>query len=53
MVGVLREEPEPANAISRLIEMARDAGGPDNITVVVADFTGDTVGAEPGESVVA
>ncbi|MXQ66967.1 serine/threonine-protein phosphatase [Actinomadura rayongensis] len=34
---VLTAEAEPAGAVRRLIEIARDNGGPDNITGVVAD----------------
>jgi serine/threonine protein phosphatase PrpC len=33
----LTAETDPAEAIRRLIELARDSGGPDNITCVVAD----------------
>ncbi|TNY35691.1 PP2C family protein-serine/threonine phosphatase [Thermomonospora catenispora] len=41
---VLSEEAEPADAIRRLIQLARDGGGPDNITCVIADV----VEGEPG-----
>ncbi|MEV5570466.1 protein phosphatase 2C domain-containing protein [Spirillospora sp. NPDC052269] len=34
---VLAAEPDPARAVHRLIGLARDGGGPDNITAVVAD----------------
>jgi protein phosphatase len=35
---VLSEEAEPADAIRRLIALAREGGGPDNITCVIADM---------------
>lgn len=38
---VLEAEAEPAGAVARLIELARAAGGPDNITCVVADLVAD------------
>ncbi|HEX2313469.1 MAG TPA: protein phosphatase 2C domain-containing protein [Thermomonospora sp.] len=42
---VLSEQAEPADAIRRLIELARDGGGPDNITCVIADVVeGDPAG---------
>ncbi|WP_026313467.1 PP2C family protein-serine/threonine phosphatase [Actinomadura flavalba] len=34
---VLSAEPDPSQAVARLIQIARDNGGPDNITGVVAD----------------
>lgn len=34
---VLAAEDDPASAVARLIEMANEGGGPDNITCVVAD----------------
>lgn len=41
---VLSEEGEPGQAVRRLIELAREAGGPDNITCVVADVVeGDPI----------
>jgi PPM family protein phosphatase len=36
---ILRGETDPQRAAERLIERANDAGGEDNITVVVIDFT--------------
>jgi PPM family protein phosphatase len=44
---VLAGTPEPADAVDRLIELANDGGGPDNITCVVADLV-DGVPAEEG-----
>ncbi len=35
---VLRTHPDPAACAARLIDLARRAGGPDNITVIVADL---------------
>jgi protein phosphatase len=35
---ILTDVPEPADAVDRIIEMANDGGGPDNITCVVADL---------------
>lgn len=37
---ILRNEPEPEPACKELIHAANDAGGNDNITVVVVDWTG-------------
>jgi serine/threonine protein phosphatase PrpC len=36
--AVLVDVPEPADAVERIIELANDGGGPDNITCVVADL---------------
>lgn len=44
---VVATHPEPADACNRLVEMANERGGPDNITVVIARFTGDGLKA-PG-----
>ena len=38
---VLADVPEPADAVDRIIELANDGGGPDNITCVVADVIED------------
>jgi protein phosphatase len=38
---ILTDHDEPRSAASALIDRARDAGGPDNITAIVADYTGD------------
>jgi serine/threonine protein phosphatase PrpC len=45
---VVTAHPEPADACSALIAMANDRGGPDNITVAIARFTGDALDA-PGQ----
>jgi len=34
----LRDEPDPETACRRLVRMAVDAGGRDNVTVVIARF---------------
>ena len=44
--AVLKEETEPQRAVDRLVDLANEAGGEDNITVVVVAFT-DAEGA-PG-----
>jgi protein phosphatase len=41
MQEVLGSEPDPQRAADRLIQLANDAGGEDNITVVVVDIGGD------------
>ena len=35
---MLSDVAEPADAVDRLIELANEGGGPDNITCVVADL---------------
>jgi serine/threonine protein phosphatase PrpC/DNA-binding transcriptional MerR regulator len=37
---VLAGAPDPDGAVRRLVDLANDAGGPDNVTCVVADVTG-------------
>jgi PPM family protein phosphatase len=37
---VLTSAPDPDDAVRRLVRSANDAGGPDNVTCVVADVTG-------------
>jgi PPM family protein phosphatase len=39
---VLSGVPEPADVVDRIIELANDGGGPDNITCVVADLVDGT-----------
>lgn len=46
---VVVTHPDPADACSELISMANARGGPDNITVVIARFTGDALAA-PGRN---
>lgn len=38
---VLREDPNPGDAAARLVDMANDGGGRDNITVVIVDVMED------------
>jgi PPM family protein phosphatase len=40
--GVLVEESDPQRACDRLVELAIEAGGEDNVTVVVLDFVDDS-----------
>jgi protein phosphatase len=47
--SALQEVKDPAECCAKLIEYAENAGGHDNITVVVADFDGDAISAA-GES---
>ena len=45
LADVLLDVAEPAAVVDRIIELARDGGGPDNITCVVADLVeGDAAG---------
>lgn len=43
---VLAGEPERAAAVARLIELANEGGGPDNITCIVADIVKDPPAAD-------
>ena len=46
LADVLADVAEPADVVERIIELARDGGGPDNIPCVVADVVeGDPSGA--------
>jgi len=45
---VLYEEPEPSEAVKRLVDLALEAGGVDNISVVLACFTKPLVAAPTG-----
>jgi serine/threonine protein phosphatase PrpC len=49
---VLIAEDEPADAVARLIELANEGGGPDNITCVVADLVDGAVVADEAPVVV-
>ena len=49
---VLIAEDEPAEAVARLIELANEGGGPDNITCVVADLVDESVVADAAPVVV-
>ena len=49
---VLSAELEPDAAVARIIEMANEGGGPDNITCVVADLVDDEPAAEDGPPVI-
>lgn len=42
IAGILRRQPDPQQAAEQLVDMANDAGGDDNITVVVIDALDDT-----------
>jgi serine/threonine protein phosphatase PrpC len=46
---VLRTVPDPLDAAQRLVRMANEAGGVDNTTVVVLDFSDDDAAAVPNE----
>ncbi len=47
LAEVLRSEPQPDGAVERLVQAANDAGGEDNITVVLIDMVSDEAGAAP------
>jgi protein phosphatase len=42
IAGVLRRQPDPQQAADMLVDLANEAGGDDNITVVVIDALGDS-----------
>lgn len=41
LAEILTSHPEPADACTAMIDAANEAGGPDNITAVIVDFSGD------------
>jgi PPM family protein phosphatase len=41
LIGILTEQRDPADACAALIEAARKAGGPDNITALVIEIAGE------------
>lgn len=45
IVEALRDEPDPDRCAKRLIELALAGGGPDNVTVVIADVLGPATDA--------
>jgi len=51
IAGVLETETDPAAAVSRLIGLATERGGPDNITLVIADVTDAGSAPAPGSPV--
>jgi PPM family protein phosphatase len=48
ITAILRGEPDPQRAANLLVDAANEAGGEDNVTVVVLDVDGDTA-PPPGE----
>lgn len=50
IAGVLGREPDPQQAAEMLVDMANEAGGDDNITVVVIDALGDPAAGEAAAS---
>jgi protein phosphatase len=53
IAAVLREEPDPQRAVERLVRIANDAGGVDNITAVLLDVHEDAGGASASSSTAA
>ena len=51
LADVLRTDADPTGAVTRLVDMALEAGAPDNVTVVVADVRA-AEGSAPQEPVV-
>jgi serine/threonine protein phosphatase PrpC len=50
ILHILEQEPVLENACDRLIEAARAAGGPDNITAVLVRFSGNALEEPAGET---
>jgi len=48
---VLATVADPANAVRQLVALAEEAGGLDNVSVIVIDVRGPGVGSEPAEPV--
>jgi PPM family protein phosphatase len=49
--AVLATVADPANAVRQLVALAEEAGGLDNVSVIVIDVQGPGVGSEPAEPV--
>jgi len=49
IAAIAGKEPDLAAACDKLIQLANDRGGPDNITVVIARFEGDGLPAETSD----
>jgi PPM family protein phosphatase len=41
LAAILREYPDQRDAVNALIQLTLDAGAPDNVTTIIADFSGD------------
>jgi PPM family protein phosphatase len=44
IAGTLQAEPDPAKAAQRLVELANEQGGADNVTAVVVQISGESKG---------
>ena len=49
--AVLAAAADPADAVHQLVALAEEAGGPDNVSVIVIDVRDPDVGSEPAEPV--